>query len=84
MAEGFIRRRNERTEGDRIVMDWHKLPPMEIEKQSFKTITRELRGRALAPELAPVIQRSFKQRPTSSMPTHSVFPTASSKRQKRL
>jgi precorrin-8X/cobalt-precorrin-8 methylmutase len=38
-------------------MDWHDLPPMEIEKRSFEIITQELGDRKLDPELAPVIKR---------------------------
>ncbi len=38
-------------------MDWHKLPPMEIEKRSFEIITRELGDKKLDLELAPIIKR---------------------------
>ncbi|SHI00045.1 precorrin-8X methylmutase [Sporobacter termitidis DSM 10068] len=38
-------------------MDWHELAPMDIEKRSFEIITRELGGRTLDPERAPIIKR---------------------------
>jgi precorrin-8X/cobalt-precorrin-8 methylmutase len=38
-------------------MDWHILPPMDIEKRSFEIITRELGDKQLDPELAPIIKR---------------------------
>jgi precorrin-8X/cobalt-precorrin-8 methylmutase len=38
-------------------MDWHTLPPMDIEKRSFEIITRELGSKQLPPDLAPIIKR---------------------------
>lgn len=38
-------------------MDWHTLPPMDIEKRSFEIITRELGDTYLDPEQAPIIKR---------------------------
>lgn len=38
-------------------MNWHDLPPMEIEKRSFEIITQELGTRHQEPELAPIIKR---------------------------
>ncbi len=38
-------------------MDWHTLAPMDIEKNSFEIITRELGTRSLPPEHAPIVKR---------------------------
>lgn len=38
-------------------MDWHTLPPMDIEKKSFEIITRELGDLPVPPEQAPVLKR---------------------------
>jgi precorrin-8X/cobalt-precorrin-8 methylmutase len=38
-------------------MDWHDMPPMDIEKRSFEIITKELGDRQLDPELMPIIKR---------------------------
>ena len=38
-------------------MDWRNMPPADIEKKSFETITRELGDRHILPEREPILKR---------------------------